>query len=225
MYQRLYDPKHQFMGLSTVPSDDIRRYQKGLREPLLCGGCEGRFSKYESYAAPAIFGGSRSFPVTHFGKGYIVGGLDYTKLKLFFLSLLWRFAVTRRTELKGMKLGTHHTEALRKMLVADSPGDVLDYPCLVTAVMWQNRFVGDLIVPPMEARLEGHRIWSIVIAGLLFSYYVSSHSPDINLHPGFLQKSSSLLILPKEITEIDFLYRFSQELRKAQKIRAAASQS
>src|SRR5262249_15837108 len=97
------------------------------------------------------------------------------------------------------------------------PGDSFAYPCLVTAVTWQRKHIGDLIVAPCLAKMEGHHIWSFVVAGFVFTFFVSSHWAPMPLLPGFLQKDGSFFIAIREITEIDFLYRFACEIRDAQK--------
>jgi len=105
------------------------------------------------------------------------------------------------------------------MLLAEDPGGHLAYPCLVTAVTWEGKHLGDLIVAPCIAKMEGHRIWSFVIAGFLFTFFVSSHLPPPGAFPGFLQSSGSLIIGVCEIAEIDFLYRIACEIGNAQKAR------
>lgn len=218
MYQEMYDPKHRFQGLSTVVSDRARLYQKGLREKLLCEACEQQFGRYENYAAQVFYGGV-TIPVRRCGKNLLIGSLDYKRLKLFFVSLLWRFGVTSIDIFRGADLGPH-AEKLRKMLLAEDPGDWLAYPCLATAVTWQSKHIGDLILPPCLAKMEGHRIWSFVIAGFVFTFFVSSHVPPTPLLPGFLQKDGSLFIAIREITEIDFLHRFACEIRDTQKAKS-----
>ena len=215
MYQAMYDPKHRFQGLSSVPSARARLYQKGLRQELLCEQCEQQFGRYESYATQVFYGGV-SVVGQRRGNKLLLSSLDYKRLKLFFLSLLWRFGVTSIDVFRGADLGPH-SEKLRKMLLVEDPGDCFAYPCLVTAVTWQRKHIGDLIAPPCLAKMEGHRIWWFIIAGFVFTFFVSSHLPPVPLLPGFLQKDGSLLIAIREITEIDFLYRFACELRDAQK--------
>jgi hypothetical protein len=109
------------------------------------------------------------------------------------------------------------------MLISQNPGDPLDYPCLLTAVTWKAKHIGDLIVPPCLARMEGHHIWSFVVAGIIFTFFVSSHTPANVPPPAFLQKNGLLIIELKEITKIDFLHRFASEVAGAQRKRAPSS--
>ena len=146
----------------------------------------------------------------------IIGGLDYRRMKLFLLSLLWRFGVTTLAVFMGAQLGPH-SEKLRRMLLAQDAGDPLAYPCLLTAVTWQGKHIGDFIVPPCLAKMDAHHIWSFVVAGIVFTFFVSSHVPTEVAHPAFLQEKGLLIIMRKEITEIEFLYRFASEVADLQR--------
>lgn len=219
MYQQMYDRKHRFLALGTIASDRAMRYQKGLREDLLCGQCEGLFSRFEGYAAQVFYG--KGAPSTRVeGSMLILQGLEYDKMKLFLLSLLWRFGVTKLRVFRGALLGAH-TDTLRQMLLRQDPGDPLDYPCLLTAVMWQGKHIGDFIVPPCLAKMDGHHIWSFVVAGIVMTFFVSSHKPNDLPGEAFLTKGGSLVVMRKEITEIEFLHRFASEVAEAQRKRSA----
>ena len=213
MYRGMYDSKHRFLGLSRQPSDRVRQYQKGLREKLLCHGCEQLFGRYENYAAQVFYGGANLL-LGRKGKHFSIGGTDYKRLKLFFISLLWRFAVTSVDAFTGTELGPH-MERLRTMLLTEDPGLCLTYPCLITAITWKANHIGDLMVGPSRGKFEGHHIWQFVVAGFIFTFFVSSHSPPPAVAPGFLQADGSLLIEVREITEIDFLRRIAKDVVKA----------
>jgi len=52
-YARSFNVKHQ---LKVVGTPDLvgKTMQDGYKEPLLCDDCEGRFSRWETYAAPCF---------------------------------------------------------------------------------------------------------------------------------------------------------------------------
>jgi hypothetical protein len=57
-----------------------------------------------------------------------IAGIDPTKLRLFFLSLLWRAASTTLPEFAEVQLPQEDLETLRKMIVARTPEPVSFYP-------------------------------------------------------------------------------------------------
>src|SRR5581483_5768289 len=106
--------------------------QKGLRERLLCGECEHRLSVYENYARHVFFGNEARRP-HRTRTGFLFTELKYKPLKLFFMTLLWRLAVTSIRQLKSATLGPH-LEHLRLLILADDPGDYLTFPAVVVAL-------------------------------------------------------------------------------------------
>jgi hypothetical protein len=226
MYQGMYDSKHRFLSISRDVSDRPRMHQKGFYEPLLCGDCEEKFSRYEGYAANVFYNnGAPSSTIE--GSFITLRSVDYKKLKLFFLSLLWRFSVTTLNELKGASIGKH-SEKLRMMLKSEDPGKELEYPFLLTAVMWQGNHIGDFIAPPMCAKLDAHHIWSFVVAGIVMSFYVSSHPQTHIPKEAFLDLAGTLRIDRKEITKIPYLHKFASEIQganRARNLQLSASQA
>jgi hypothetical protein len=93
LYETLYDEKHRFHQLSLDPGQRNQFKQKGLREPLLCVPCEQMLSVSEQYMSKLLNGGVRA-QVRHDGQYLHLSGLDYQKLKLFQLSVLWRAGVS-----------------------------------------------------------------------------------------------------------------------------------
>src|SRR5574337_1403481 len=89
LYKSLYDELHRFHVLSLIPDQGNSLKQKGIREPLLCQGCEQKFSVWERYASLALEGG---VDLTYRRERNLVyiSGLDYAKFRLFQLSIVWR---------------------------------------------------------------------------------------------------------------------------------------
>jgi hypothetical protein len=144
-----------------------------------------------------------------------IHGLDYRRLKLFMLSLLWRFTVTTLRQFRGVNLGSD-SERLRQMLIAENPGHPLDYPCLITAVVSEGEHFDDAIVRPSLARIGTHNVWRIVVPGFIFKFFVSPR-PAVEVPSRlFLQNNGSLTIMIREITTIEFLCQDIREIVEAQ---------
>jgi hypothetical protein len=220
MYKGMYDIKHRFLSLSTNPSQPVRFHQKGLRERLLCANCEGLLNRFESYAAD-VFNGNALKGYHRYGDKLEITGLDYTKFKLFLLSLLWRFGVTTVPQLRGVELGPH-SERVRRMLLAGNPRDPLVYPCLMSAVMWDGEFLDGVFDQPSLLQIHGQDVWRIVVAGIVFRFFVSAQPPIDIPDCFFLQKNGSITVQMQEMTEIGFLWHDICENLEAQIKREAA---
>ena len=219
MHGQMYDAKHRFFGISSIASKPNKLFQKGLREELLCAGCEQHIGRYESYAS-RVFYGNPKISVSPVPGGLLLKSLDYRILKLFFLSLLWRFAVTKVEQYKGADLGPY-TERLRERILKEDPGDVLTFPCMVIAVTQDGKHLPDFIVAPANTRFDGQRVWNFVIAGFLFSFFLGKTVPPTELHAAFLQPEGLLFLQITEIRKIDYLYKFACEMGAAQRKRKA----
>jgi hypothetical protein len=218
MYREFIYGKHagsnpKFWGISRDAFDSVRTYGKGIREKLLCGDCESKFSVFETYAADFFKGEIQ--PAINDGILLQFENLEYKKLKLFFMSLLWRFAVTSLKEFEGAKIIDKHKEKLRKMLYDKNPGKSEEYPCHITIVTHGGKHLNDFIMPPMLAKYEAHHIWQFVVGGFLFGFYVSSHAPTNILSKKFLTESGKLILHSQELRDIPPLYEFCTEIGNA----------
>lgn len=154
----------------------ISRLQKGPREHLLCSSCEGHLNDhYEKYFRHLWY--DRRVLPERFDNEYIrLSGLDYSKFKLFHLSVLWRASVSTLPQFSHVSLGQHE-EMIREMLLSGNPDTVWKYQIRSTAVLDRERHVlGELVITPLMGRLEGHRIYAMVYGGCEWHFKVSSHS-------------------------------------------------
>jgi len=217
MFGPLCDQKHRFYSISNIASKSNRILQKGPREKLLCDECEQRISRYESYASDVFFGNAAIEPA-RIPTGFLFTGLDYKPLKLFFMSLLWRLGTTSIRELKGAELGPHQ-EHVRALLGADDPADFLTYPAMVTALTFDRKHIPDLIVPPLHSRIEGRRVWAVVISGFLFHFVVSNRKPAECFWGGFLRENGDFPLHLSDIREVTYLQKWGREIAAAERVR------
>ncbi len=102
---------------------DKTRYQNGIKEPLLCVTCDRELGKLDDYAQNILL---RRILEHHFKdidelKTYLLQGddFDYAKLRLFFISLVWRASISSAT----FSLGQYENTALQilKKEIPDNP--------------------------------------------------------------------------------------------------------
>lgn len=217
MFEPLYDDKHRFYEISPIATKPDRFLQKGLRERLLCDECEQRLSVYENYARHVFFGNAAMRPLRT-RTGFLFTDLSYKSLKLFFMTLLWRLAVTSIRQLKSASLGPH-LERLRLLILADDPADYLTFPAVVFALTSERRHAAGLILPPRHTRIEGQHVWAFVIAGFLFHFFVSNRPPPRGFWGGFLQANGSFPVHVADVRNVTLLHQWGSELAAAQAAR------
>lgn len=208
----LYDEKHRFHILSVICEKASWQEQKGIRERLLCGECEQRFSVWERYASLVLKGG---IPLTHQREGSVirVSGLDYTQFKLFQLSVLWRSGVSIRHFFQKVELG-EYAEILRQLLLAGDPGPEDRYGFLMFGLKHEGHTLTNLIVPPKRVRISGYVAYRFVFGGFLWAMIVSSHSAMAQLNQCTLSQNGHIAILVREGHDIADVNSFFSDLQK-----------
>ncbi len=205
----MYDEKHTALALSALPYSE-GRIRKGFYDRLLCASCEHFLnSEFETYAIGVW---QSQFPGEDHGSGYVMRGLDYTRFKLFHLSVLWRASVSNRNTFRNVRLGPHE-EVIRKMILDKNPGRDDQY----TFYGNYQTFEGDSITyvtEPGPARMEGHKVYVFDFGSCIWRYIVSSH-PIGEIGP-FCFNSQGILLLPKKDIKNDpRLLRITAEARKS----------
>jgi len=206
MYRTLYDDKHRFNSYGGGGKPVVVKEQKGTRERLLCNDCEQKFCGYEQVASDFFQGALKAFdhsgPKLAFGKGLKfskvlvtgetaaltssqvptlinVEGVDYKRLKLFLLSLLWRMGASDLYPFRVVELGPH-LERLRTMLLTDDPGKPGQYSCQMWLIEAFGRLLTDWQSEPRKFRYQGKTFYRLFTTGFRLEFCVSNQQ----LHPG-----------------------------------------
>ena len=205
MYQELYDDKHKmnhFTITDLLPGKSyIKRPSTGEYEGgILCAECENQvLSKYESYGCEFFY--AKEIPIDRAPecKNYITKeglkfsectNIDYTKLKLFLLSIIWRASISSRDFFNEVDLGEHQ-EVIRKMILNYNAGDKLDYPILMTHFIKSKTIPSDITIQPIMIKKEGLLEFLIVINGMIFIFHIAGETDktfdDFALHENLLR--------------------------------------
>ena len=203
LYETLYDEKHRFHQISIDPAQRNQFKQKGLRETLLCFSCEQRLSVPEQYVSNLLNGGV-PITVAQDGKYLRLSELDYRKLKLFQLSVLWRAGVSTLSSFSQVQLGPH-TNKIRELVYEQRPGNASDYGCIMSMLMRGDDMVTGLIVPPTWARFGGLKSYRFVFGGLVFVYIVSSTPAPNFAVEHFAQPNGTAIVRLRQIEQMGFL--------------------
>lgn len=208
--------KKKFSLLSpTHPDLNEPHRQDGLKEYLLCHGCEQHFGRYEAYAARVLF--HNDGPILHPpDRHFILTGLDYRQLKLFQMSILWRMGVSSLPYYCRVELGAHE-EILRSMLEAEDPGDPWQYGCVATLLDHNGEPVRGLFSQPMNLKKFDHDCYSYTISGMHWLHFPTSLSSEDVVSRVFLQQDGSWVTFRGEITDSPELRAQVEQYREINK--------
>ncbi|MDP2788722.1 MAG: hypothetical protein Q8O46_01540, partial [bacterium] len=149
----MYDKKHRFMEISLNPCKKIQLRQKGLREELLCNNCEQKIGKYEKYVSEFIYGGKCKGILQ--GNAIYLKGLDYKKVRICYLSILWRMSIASCNVFRSVSLGVHE-QGIKNIILSDNPGQSEKYGFMCFAPLINGKFYSDLILQPVRGKIGGH---------------------------------------------------------------------
>jgi hypothetical protein len=213
IYSSLYDEKHRFHEISTDKNKKNKLPQKGVREPLLCNDCEQLLSKHETYASLVLNGGY-SLKARNEGRLVYLEGLEYSKFKLFALSILWRAGVSNLDFFSQVKLGVHE-EILRKMVLHNEPGEEHIYPFILSPIVHENLVQEALIVKPTKTRMGNHHAYRFVFGGIAWIFVVSSHEAPKEVISASISKEGNITMLPWALSDMKFIVHMAQELTQS----------
>lgn len=183
--------------------------QDGIKEKLLCGECEQKFSNWESTLKQTIKEiGDKESKVLKFTdldinhRVFKVENIKYDKFKLGVLSILWRMSVSSNENFKEYKLGAHE-EKLRILLNNESHIEEKKYSIMLLRYEIDKKFHPGFIAMYSPERCESKFIiQNFAIWGHHFCIYLN----DGELPKGasidfFLRNNGELTIMPMELPE------------------------
>jgi len=221
LYKPIYDENHSFMVISSDSEKRPRHRHKGIYEELLCKSCEGIVGEYENYSAKVLFGNDNKEKRVSVKKpfGFIFHDIDYTKFKLFQISLLWRASISSRPEIPKIDLGPH-SEKMRRMLLNRIPGEVYEYGCSILFIPdYSKEMVGFIYSPELiPKKIKGYTWYRAIFSGLLWAYIVSSHSSLLDNPNIFLSKDGELPVINAGHKGMKFIQKLAFNLTNGRKL-------
>lgn len=202
------------MWSETHPQLNRSRVQTGLWEHLLCLKCEGQCGKLESYAKPVLFGATS--PIVRRPTGHHVWtGLDYTRMKLFHMSILWRTAVSSLPFYAFVTLPDEEKETLRAMLLANDPGEPWQYGCLVDLLRYRNKPLLGIFSQPRRIPIRRDSCVRLILAGMQWFLFESKNKPQDAPIEAFLSLRGTWPLLQGEAEDFDYLrYEIADHKRR-----------
>lgn len=216
MYSSLYDEKHRFFEISTDIKTSNKLPQKGVREQLLCAGCEQHIGKYERYASLVLNGGI-ALRIKNKGRLTHINGIEYSQFKLFALSVLWRASVSSLDFFNQVSLGPHENN-LRSMILNDDAGSNEIYPFIMTPIIHEGELQEALIVMPTWTRIGSNYAYRFVFGGIGWVFIVSGHKAPREFIEASINTSNELTMLSWELSDMRYLVNMAQELAERGKL-------
>lgn len=185
-----------------ILSSDYKSYPKksphGIYDRFLCAACEKIFQSWEDYALE-IFKKAYEFSLPTVRTHIELNGYDYHKLKLFFISVLWRADASDHYMYRQVDVGLKHRESLRRMLLDKKSGDWQEYAVYLERFNSDKSYVSGMC-SPLKGKLEDILFYTFYIAGFKIHIKCDSRKAPEKYSHVFLMDSghSQIPLIPFE---------------------------
>lgn len=208
----LYDDNHSYNILSTKPGKHRTIAHKGIYERLLCKKCEVKLAQWEGYARQVLYGenSSKISMANSNGFEFIV---DYTKFKLFQVSILWRIGISTRKEFSSINLGAHEI-LLKKMLFEGIPGNTETYGCMLINSTKHTDITSNMIQCMGMSEIGGVKCVALLLGGVFWIFFLSKTAICQDQSGLFLQDTGNLRILNIDKDPNHYIENLAKDLYK-----------
>jgi hypothetical protein len=184
LYKGLFDEKHKIVSINLNDFSDATFNQTGYKDKdILCAKCDNEvIGKLEQYASNAIYGNHSSVELETFVGDplhvpYIrFKNLDYSKIKLFFLSILWKSHISKHPFFREINLGSKYSERLRKMILMNDPGPEDSFEVILVKAETNGTRPTKSIIEPRRLKDNGNTTYIFHINEIMYHYNISNHN-------------------------------------------------
>jgi len=163
------------------------------------------FQSWDNYGYELLiqrFGEHEKLVQNHKLTGFQIKNYDYKKLKLFFLSILWRVGVSNHKFCSGVILGPYE-ELLRRRLLDSDPGSSKDLAVLVER--WVDSDLYGSFLNPHKEKIDGITFYRLYLANYVVYVKADKRKTPDKMSRVQMTSGRPLLIIGKN-------YKNSKEL-------------
>lgn len=219
-YKGLYDEKGQFIEVHVDKdkSEKTKKRFKGIWDnTILCGDCDNSIlGKLDDYAAKILWGYRNQElkftdfqrpdePLVQWRTAY---GIDTTRIKLFFLSMLWRADVSKNVFFEDVDLGTEHRDKIRSMIIENNAGTRNDYPILLLHYSRSDTESRKVISKIFKYQKDAVTYYVAIMSGILVLWYIEPNATTEKFKSMIVSADNDLHIISSPTQGFDFLTKF-----------------
>lgn len=178
---------------------------------ILCESCDNKIiGTYETYASQLLFHNSncKQYQTGEGFKFSLCTNVDYTKFKLFVLSLLWRASISSRKAFGNVRLNSAVAEELRLMILNSDAKEFSKFPFLIYT-HWnidESEMPSDLFIPPIQMiSPQGEMTYRFYMGGNFYDIFLGKINPDLS--PFVLNQEGELRIFHLQKYQADIMIK------------------
>jgi hypothetical protein len=213
LHKELYDENHR---LHKFHPDELTKPNPKIEKPIsatydggiLCNKCDNEvIGKYETYLSNVLKGNLSGKNKLECKKIKNIHGIDileienlnYTKTKLFLLSLLWRAHLSKNSEFSNVDLGPY-AEKIRVQIFSGIASNEDNFQITIFKLGEPNNF-STFIGSPLKHTTGTATYYSMIILGYVILFHLKESKMTEDMKQYRLQENGKLAIweLPKEM--------------------------
>lgn len=208
----LKDPTGPAKLITNAEGQHDRRSPVGIYDSnIVCTQCETLFSPWDNYAHELFFKKEADEKIVHNGEvlGFRYAAPDYLRLKLFFVSLLWRAHWCSDKFFSGVDIGPYEKIA-RKMILNGDPRDPETF-AVVLARFHDDQHGGFL--HPFRERYDNVSVYRFFFSRHVAYIKVDKQRTAATFRQAVLKPETDLLIFARELSgsnELDVMRKLVQ---------------
>jgi hypothetical protein len=201
LFRRLQKGDKPLELMTNKAGEHIKKAPIGVYDrTIVCGKCEKIWQEWDEYAQQLLTDGPLNGRIIyHENKAlcYVVDSYDYQKLKLFFISLLWRAAVSSHPFFSKVSIGEFEDIA-KWHIVSRAPGNSSDFS--ITLARFENPLAKPILDPHTEKFSDVNYV-RFYLSGYI-AYIKVDHKPaPMPLAVITLSEKTPLYILCRDFTK------------------------
>lgn len=180
-----------------------KQSQSGIQDKdILCSDCEQIFGVWDKYAQKLLKNlknGEHSHNIFNPSPSikYIeIKNFDYKKLKLFFMSVLWRASLTKDTFFKNINLNDQWQSKLTEMLKRQDHGSEDEFSIIIT--MYEGIEANCMPLPQRKRGKDGINFYDFRLANFSCLIKVDNRKFSDNLKNSIMAEDRPLIIYCKD---------------------------
>jgi hypothetical protein len=166
---------------------------------ILCKECDNqRLSILERYASNTIYSDKPIVPCQEYEGDAIhlpykrFSQLDYTQIKLFFLSILWKANITKNSFFGEVDLGPKYAEKIREMPLVHNAGKEDEFEVVLVGIDTDNTRPSQSIIEPRKLTENGNTSYVFFINQIMYHFNISQFNKDSSYQKGLIKKDGIL---------------------------------
>lgn len=192
-------------ALSTSPTDPTgaklvyskdsiypKSSKTGVYSRFLCMNCESIFQEWEDHALE-IFKQTYKITIPTKLTHIKLDRFDYDKLKLFFMSILWKADASNHDFYRRVDVGTKHRETLRKILINKNTNEWQNYSVFMERFN-SDRPAASIMRSPQKAKMGDIIFYTFYMAAFKVHIKCDSRKSPNNMAEYFIRNNYPLII-------------------------------